>query len=85
VERLLTRFNATPKLPAGNRGEMERKEALDMKTMTGKDLTGACDLEFQVETFDKIAEMSKKHRMEMFEQGDRAHLDAMGKMKALMS
>jgi len=46
VERLLTRFNATPKLPAGNRGEMERKEALDMKTMTCKDLTGACDLEF---------------------------------------
>ena len=64
---------------------MERKEALDMKTMTCKDLTGACDLEFQVETFDKIAEMSKKHRMEMFEQGDQAHLDAMGKMKALMS
>ncbi|MQG44339.1 MAG: DUF1059 domain-containing protein [SAR202 cluster bacterium] len=56
-----------------------------MKTMTCKDLTGACDLEFHVETFDEIAEMSKKHRMEMFEQGDRAHLDAMGKMKALMS
>lgn len=59
---------------------MERKEALDMKTMTCKDLTGACDLEFQVETFDKIAEMSKKHRMEMF---DQAHLDVMGKMRAL--
>lgn len=58
---------------------MKRKAALDMKTMTCKDLTRACDLEFQVETFDKIAEMSKKHRMEMFEQGDRAHLDAMGK------
>ena len=64
---------------------MERKEALDMKTMTCKDLTGACDLEFHVETFDEIAEMSKKHRVEMFEQGDRAHLDAMGKMKALMN
>ena len=59
---------------------MERKEALDMRTMTCKDLTGACDLEFQVETFYEIAEMSKNHRMEMFEQGD---LDAMGKMKAL--
>ena len=64
---------------------MERKEALDMKTMICQDLSGACDLEFHVETFDEIAEMSKKHRMEMFEQGDRAHLDAMGKMKALMS
>jgi len=41
VERLLTRFNATPKLPAGNRGEMERGEALDMKTMTSEDLVGA--------------------------------------------
>ena len=64
---------------------MERKEALDVKTMTCKDLTGACDLEFHVEIFDEITEMSKKHRMEMFEQGDGAHLDAMGKMKALMS
>ena len=59
---------------------MERKEALDMKTMTCKDLTGACDLEFHVETFDEIAEMSKKHRMEMF---DQAHIDVMGKMRAL--
>ena len=56
-----------------------------MKTMTCKDLTGACDLEFHAETFDEIAEMSKKHGMEMFEQGDQAHLDAMEKMKALMS
>ena len=64
---------------------MERREALDMKTMTCKDLTGACDLEFHAETFDEIAGMSKKHGMEMFEQGDQAHLDAMGKMKALMS
>jgi len=29
--------------------------------------------------------MSKKHGMEMFEQGDQAHLDAMEQMKALMS
>jgi len=64
---------------------MERREALDMKTMTCKDLTGACDLEFHAETFVEIAEMSKKHGMKMFEQGDQAHLDAMEKMKALMS
>jgi len=56
-----------------------------METMTCKDLTGACDLEFHAETFGEIAEMSKKHGMEMFEQGDQAHPDAMGKMKALMS
>ena len=56
-----------------------------METMTCKDLTGACDLEFHAETFDEIAGMSKKHGMEMFEQGDQAHLDAMEKLKALMS
>ena len=56
-----------------------------MKTMTCKDLTGACDLEFHAETFDEIAEMSKKHGMKMSEQGDQAHLDAMEKMKAFMS
>ena len=64
---------------------MERREALDMKTMTCKDLAGACDLEFHAEAFDEIAGMSKKHGMEMFEQGDQAHLDAMAQMKALMS
>ena len=52
-----------------------------METMTCKDLTGACDLEFHAETFGEIAEMSKKHEMEMFEQGDQAHQDAMGIMK----
>ena len=56
-----------------------------MKTMTCNDLAGACDLEFHAETFDEIAEMSKKHGMEMFEQGDQAHLEAMEKMKELMS
>ena len=58
---------------------MERREALDMKTMTCKDLAGTCDLEFHAEAFDEIAEMSKKHGMEMFEQGDQAHLDTMEK------
>ena len=59
---------------------MERREAFDMKTMTRKDLTRVCDLKLHAETFDEIANMSKKHRMEMF---DQAHLDVMGKMKAL--
>ncbi len=56
-----------------------------MKTMTCKDLAGACDLEFHAETFDEMAEMSKKHGMEMLEQGDQAHIEAMEKMKVLMS
>ena len=55
-----------------------------MKTMTCKELGGACDLEFHANTFEEIAEMSKKHGMEMFQKGDKAHLQAMNKMKDLM-
>ncbi len=53
--------------------------------MTCKDLAGACDAEFHAETFDEMAEMSRKHGMEMVEQGDQAHIEAMEKMKGLMS
>ena len=55
-----------------------------MKTMTCKELGGACDLEFHANTFEEIAEMSKKHGREMFQKGDEAHLEAMTKMKDLM-
>ena len=55
-----------------------------MKKMTCKQLGGACDLEFQADTFDEIAEMSKKHGMEMYQTGDQPHLKAMEEMKALM-
>jgi len=54
-----------------------------MKTMTCRQLGGACDLEFQAETFEQMAELSKKHGMEMFQQNDAAHLTAMRKMKEL--
>ena len=56
-----------------------------MKTMTCKDLAGACDVEFHAQTFDDMAEMSKKHGMEMVEKGDQAHIEAMEKMMELMS
>jgi hypothetical protein len=55
-----------------------------MKTMTCKQLGGACDLEFKATTFEEIAELSKKHGMEMFQVKDSAHLEAMGKMGELM-
>jgi hypothetical protein len=55
-----------------------------MKTMNCKQLGGACDLEFHAETFEKMAEMSKKHGIEMKEQGDTVHLVAMQKMMDLM-
>lgn len=55
-----------------------------MKAMTCKELGGACDLEFRANTFEEIAQMSQKHGNEMFLNGDKAHLHAMSKMKALM-
>ena len=55
-----------------------------MKTMTCNQLSGACDQEFHANTFEEIAEMSKKHGMEMFQKGDEAHLKAMNDMQALM-
>jgi predicted small metal-binding protein len=55
-----------------------------MKTMTCKQLGGACDLEFHANSFAEIAEQSKKHGMEMFQKGDEDHLRAMNEMKALM-
>lgn len=56
-----------------------------MKTMTCSQLGGACEMEFHAETFDEIAQLSKKHGTEMAEKGDKAHLELMGGMKELMS
>lgn len=55
-----------------------------MKTMTCKQLGGACNKEFRADSFEKIAEMSKQHGMEMFQIKDEAHLEAMDKMRELM-
>ena len=55
-----------------------------MKTMTCKQLGGACDKEFHGNTFEEIAEQSKKHGMEMFQSGDKAHLQAMDEMRKQM-
>ena len=55
-----------------------------MKTMTCRQLGGACEKEFTADSFEEIAVLSKKHGMEMFQNGDEEHLKAMGKMKELM-
>lgn len=55
-----------------------------MKTMTCKQLGGACDKEFSANSFEEIAEMSKQHGMEMLKQEDEKHLKAMNEMKELM-
>ena len=52
--------------------------------MTCKQLGGACDQEFQAETFDEIAQMSQKHGMEVFQKGDEAHIEVMQEMQKLM-
>ena len=56
-----------------------------MKMMRCKQLGGACDQEFKADTFEEIAELSKRHGMEMFQKGDKEHLEAMDQMKKLMS
>ena len=55
-----------------------------MKTMTCRQLGGACERAFHANTFEEIAEMSKAHAMEMFQQGDQPHLQAMQAMQELM-
>ncbi len=55
-----------------------------MRTMTCKQLGGACNLEFHANTFEELSELSKKHGMDMFQSGDVAHLKAIGDMKELM-
>lgn len=55
-----------------------------MKTMTCKQLGGACDIKFNANTFEEIAEMSKNHGTEMFKINDLLHLKAMNEMQKLM-
>lgn len=55
-----------------------------MKTMNCKQLGGACDKEFHANTFEEMAELSKAHGMEMFQNQDKNHLEAMNKIQALM-
>jgi len=55
-----------------------------MKTMTCKQLGGACDHEFKANTFEEMAELSKQHGIEMFQKGDQAHMQVIGEMMKLM-
>jgi len=60
------------------------KKSTTMKTMTCKQMGGSCDETFSAETFEEMAELSKAHGMEMFQQQDAAHLAIMAEMKSLM-
>lgn len=56
-----------------------------MKTMTCRQLGGACEVAFHASTFEEVADKSKKHGMEMLQKGDEEHIKAMNEMKDLMS
>jgi hypothetical protein len=55
-----------------------------VKTMNCKQLGGACDQEFQANTFEEMAELSKQHGIEMFKKQDAAHMAAIQEMQNLM-
>ncbi|MBK7629287.1 MAG: DUF1059 domain-containing protein [Ignavibacteriales bacterium] len=55
-----------------------------MKTMTCNQLAGACNKEFKTDSFEEIAELSKKHGLDMFQKGDEAHIKKMNEMMELM-
>jgi hypothetical protein len=55
-----------------------------MKTMTCIQLGGACDEKFQANSFEEVAELSKRHGTEMFQKKDEAHLKTMEEMGELM-
>jgi len=57
---------------------------LKLKSMTCKQLGGACDTIFQADTFEEMAELSKKHGMEMLQKQDEAHITAMHQMQELI-
>ena len=56
-----------------------------MKTMTCKQLGGACDQTFSANSFDEIAMMVSKHAREMVQNGDQPHIEAMNEMRNTMT
>ena len=52
-----------------------------MKTMTCRQLGGACDLELRGETADEVIQAQDKHLKEVVAAGDQAHESALNDMK----
>ena len=55
-----------------------------MKTISCKELGGACYQKFSANTFEEIAELSKEHGKKMFQKKDAEHLNAMQQMRSLV-
>ena len=53
--------------------------------MTCKQLSGACDKKLHAKTFEEMSELSKKHSMEMYQNGDMKHIKVMKEMMELMN
>lgn len=56
-----------------------------MKTMTCKELGGACNQKLTASTFDEIAMLTSKHAREKVQQGDADHIEAMNAMRSAMT
>ena len=52
-----------------------------MKTMTCRDLGGACDLELSGETADEVIKLQDKHLNDVVASGDATHEEALKQMK----
>ncbi|MCL1044508.1 hypothetical protein L2737_04065 [Shewanella electrodiphila] len=55
-----------------------------MKTMTCKQLGGACEHEFHAATFEEMKALSKQHGMLIFQQQEPEHMKVMAEMSHLM-
>ena len=64
--------------------ESQHEIGAHMKSMTCKQLAGACDLVFTAETFEEIAKQSQQHGREMLSANDEPHVAAMEQMMELM-
>jgi predicted small metal-binding protein len=56
-----------------------------MKSMTCKQLGGACGHVLRANSFDEIAMLASKHGREMVGNGDQAHIEAMNEMRQQMT
>ena len=63
--------------------QLSRFLNLIIKTMTCKQLGSACDKLFHADSFAEMAELSKEHGKQMFQEDDQAYLVAMNQMKQL--
>jgi predicted small metal-binding protein len=55
-----------------------------MKTISCKELGGACSHAFRGSTFEEVANQSQQHGAEMVALADQPHLDAMSEMMTIL-